>query len=152
MGTAGRCRAVPLFPDGTQSCFPITCLQELKILVDFDEKGYLLQIFTKPVQDRPTVFLEVIQRHNHQVGWRVSLLKVIKAALALSGSLRTSRHPVPPAPRCCDEPFGHSVGNAILPQGFGAGNFKSLFEAIEIDQDARGNLTVLSPNGETKRM
>uniref|UniRef100_A0A8C2UEB3 4-hydroxyphenylpyruvate dioxygenase n=1 Tax=Coturnix japonica TaxID=93934 RepID=A0A8C2UEB3_COTJA len=75
---------------------------ELKILVDFDEKGYLLQIFTKPVQDRPTVFLEVIQRHNHQ--------------------------------------------------GFGAGNFKSLFEAIEIDQDARGNLTVLNPNGETKRM
>uniref|UniRef100_A0A674HKR9 4-hydroxyphenylpyruvate dioxygenase n=1 Tax=Taeniopygia guttata TaxID=59729 RepID=A0A674HKR9_TAEGU len=75
---------------------------ELKILVDFDEKGYLLQIFTKPVQDRPTVFLEVIQRHNHQ--------------------------------------------------GFGAGNFKSLFEAIEMDQDARGNLTVLEPNGETKRM
>uniref|UniRef100_A0A8C0ELK5 4-hydroxyphenylpyruvate dioxygenase n=1 Tax=Bubo bubo TaxID=30461 RepID=A0A8C0ELK5_BUBBB len=72
-------------------------LAELKILVDFDEKGYLLQIFTKPVQDRPTVFLEVIQRHNHQ--------------------------------------------------GFGAGNFKSLFEAIEIDQDARGNLTVLEPNG-----
>ncbi|KAI1233122.1 4-hydroxyphenylpyruvate dioxygenase, partial [Lamprotornis superbus] len=77
-------------------------LAELKILVDFDEKGYLLQIFTKPVQDRPTVFLEVIQRHNHQ--------------------------------------------------GFGAGNFKSLFEAIEMDQDARGNLTVLQPNGDTKRM
>uniref|UniRef100_A0A8C8E557 4-hydroxyphenylpyruvate dioxygenase n=1 Tax=Otus sunia TaxID=257818 RepID=A0A8C8E557_9STRI len=77
-------------------------LAELKILVDFDEKGYLLQIFTKPVQDRPTVFLEVIQRHNHQ--------------------------------------------------GFGAGNFKSLFEAIEIDQDARGNLTVLEPNGETRRI
>ena len=43
------------------------CLQDLKILVDYDENGYLLQIFTKPVQDRPTVFLEVIQRHNHQV-------------------------------------------------------------------------------------
>uniref|UniRef100_A0A8C7MQH0 4-hydroxyphenylpyruvate dioxygenase n=1 Tax=Oncorhynchus kisutch TaxID=8019 RepID=A0A8C7MQH0_ONCKI len=67
-------------------------LQELKILVDFDDKGYLLQIFTKPVQDRPTLFLEVIQRHNHF--------------------------------------------------GFGAGNFKSLFEAIEKDQDARGNLTL----------
>ncbi|NXY88184.1 HPPD dioxygenase, partial [Alcedo cyanopectus] len=77
-------------------------LAELKILVDFDEKGYLLQIFTKPVQDRPTVFLEVIQRHNHQ--------------------------------------------------GFGAGNFKSLFEAIEMDQDARGNLTILEPNGETRRI
>lgn len=79
---------------------PVSFLQELKILVDFDEKGYLLQIFTKPVQDRPTVFLEVIQRHNHQ--------------------------------------------------GFGAGNFKSLFEAIEMDQDARGNLTVLEPDGETR--
>uniref|UniRef100_A0A8C8HHL9 4-hydroxyphenylpyruvate dioxygenase n=1 Tax=Oncorhynchus tshawytscha TaxID=74940 RepID=A0A8C8HHL9_ONCTS len=72
-------------------------LEELKILVDFDDSGYLLQIFTKPVQDRPTVFLEVIQRHNHQ--------------------------------------------------GFGAGNFKALFEAIEADQNARGNLTILTPNG-----
>lgn len=35
--------------------------------MDYDEKGYLLQIFTKPMQDRPTLFLEVIQRHNHQV-------------------------------------------------------------------------------------
>ncbi|XP_075876251.1 4-hydroxyphenylpyruvate dioxygenase [Nelusetta ayraudi] len=75
-------------------------LQELKILVDFDDKGYLLQIFTKPVQDRPTLFLEVIQRNNHF--------------------------------------------------GFGAGNFKSLFEAIEKDQDARGNLKILTPGGQTK--
>jgi len=66
-------------------------LEELNILVDYDDKGYLLQIFTKPVEDRPTLFYEVIQRHNHQ--------------------------------------------------GFGAGNFKSLFESIEIDQAARGNLT-----------
>lgn len=65
-------------------------LQELQILIDYDENGYLLQIFTKNVQDRPTVFLEVIQRHNHQ--------------------------------------------------GFGAGNFKSLFEAIEAEQGKRGNL------------
>ncbi|KAK7794861.1 hypothetical protein R5R35_002888 [Gryllus longicercus] len=65
-------------------------LQKLKILVDYDENGYLLQIFTKNMQDRPTLFLEVIQRHNHN--------------------------------------------------GFGAGNFKALFEAIEIDQAARGNL------------
>uniref|UniRef100_A0A3B4GT91 4-hydroxyphenylpyruvate dioxygenase n=1 Tax=Pundamilia nyererei TaxID=303518 RepID=A0A3B4GT91_9CICH len=77
-------------------------LQELKILVDYDDNGYLLQIFTKPVQDRPTVFLEVIQRHNHQ--------------------------------------------------GFGAGNFKSLFEAIEADQHARGNLTVLTTNGDLNKM
>uniref|UniRef100_A0A8C4GVN0 4-hydroxyphenylpyruvate dioxygenase n=1 Tax=Dicentrarchus labrax TaxID=13489 RepID=A0A8C4GVN0_DICLA len=73
---------------------------ELKILVDYDDKGYLLQIFTKPVQDRPTLFLEVIQRNNHF--------------------------------------------------GFGAGNFKSLFEAIEKDQDARGNLKVLTPEGQAK--
>ncbi|XP_076010336.1 4-hydroxyphenylpyruvate dioxygenase [Genypterus blacodes] len=77
-------------------------LQELKILVDYDDNGYLLQIFTKPVQDRPTVFLEVIQRHNYQ--------------------------------------------------GFGAGNFKSLFEAIEVEQKARGNLTIMTPNGESKSM
>ncbi|XP_061558714.1 4-hydroxyphenylpyruvate dioxygenase [Phycodurus eques] len=75
-------------------------LQELKILVDFDDKGYLLQIFSKPVQDRPTLFLEVIQRNEHS--------------------------------------------------GFGAGNFKSLFEAIEKDQDARGNLTVLTPGGQAQ--
>lgn len=65
-------------------------LKKLKILIDYDENGYLLQIFTKNMQDRPTLFLEVIQRRNHN--------------------------------------------------GFGAGNFKSLFEAIEIDQAQRGNL------------
>ncbi|KAJ3643451.1 hypothetical protein Zmor_026161 [Zophobas morio] len=65
-------------------------LQKLKILIDYDENGYLLQIFTKNMQDRPTLFLEVIQRRNHN--------------------------------------------------GFGAGNFKALFEAIEIEQAKRGNL------------
>lgn len=65
-------------------------IEKLHILVDFDEKGYLLQIFTLPCQDRPTVFLEVIQRSNHN--------------------------------------------------GFGAGNFKSLFEALEREQEHRGNL------------
>ncbi|XJO71723.1 hypothetical protein BDV3_001191 [Batrachochytrium dendrobatidis] len=65
-------------------------LQKLKILVDYDEDGYLLQIFTKPVEDRPTLFIEVIQRKNHE--------------------------------------------------GFGAGNFKALFESIELEQDKRGNL------------
>ncbi|KAF9577324.1 hypothetical protein BGW38_007526 [Lunasporangiospora selenospora] len=64
-------------------------IQELDILVDYDESGYLLQIFTKPVQDRPTVFIEIIQRCGHQ--------------------------------------------------GFGAGNFKALFEAIEREQELRGN-------------
>nr|DBA34169.1 TPA: hypothetical protein GDO54_001756 [Pyxicephalus adspersus] len=76
----------------------LTVLQELRILVDYDDQGYLLQIFTKPMQDRPTLFIEVIQRYNHH--------------------------------------------------GFGAGNFKSLFEAIEQDQDARGNLTIYTTNGE----
>lgn len=42
-------------------------LQKLKILIDYDENGYLLQIFTKPMQDRPTLFIEVIQRRNHNV-------------------------------------------------------------------------------------
>jgi len=69
---------------------PIDELQSRKILVDRDEDGYLLQIFTKPVQDRPTFFFELIERH---------------------GSL-----------------------------GFGKGNFKALFEAIEREQERRGNL------------
>lgn len=42
-------------------------LQRLCILVDFDDNGYLLQIFSRPMQDRPTLFLEVIERHNHSV-------------------------------------------------------------------------------------
>ncbi|MGV9747028.1 4-hydroxyphenylpyruvate dioxygenase [Rhodococcus zopfii] len=68
---------------------PIAELQKRGILVDRDEDGYLLQIFTKPIGDRPTVFFELIERH---------------------GSL-----------------------------GFGKGNFKALFEAIEREQAARGN-------------
>lgn len=69
---------------------PIEELKSRGILVDRDEDGYLLQIFTKPLGDRPTVFFELIERH---------------------GSL-----------------------------GFGKGNFKALFEAIEREQEARGNL------------
>ena len=69
---------------------PIEELKRRRILVDRDEDGYLLQIFTKPVQDRPTVFFEIIERH---------------------GSM-----------------------------GFGKGNFKALFEAIEREQERRGNL------------
>jgi 4-hydroxyphenylpyruvate dioxygenase len=69
---------------------PIEELQKRKILVDRDEDGYLLQIFTRPLGDRPTVFFELIERH---------------------GSL-----------------------------GFGKGNFKALFEAIEREQERRGNL------------
>src|SRR3954470_18003870 len=69
---------------------PIEELQKRGILVDRDEDGYLLQIFTRPIGDRPTVFFELIERH---------------------GAL-----------------------------GFGIGNFKALFEAIEREQDARGNL------------
>src|SRR5258707_3844062 len=69
---------------------PLGELHALKILADRDEDGYLLQIFTKPVQDRPTVFFELIERHGSQ--------------------------------------------------GFGKGNFKALFEAIEREQSRRGNL------------
>ncbi len=68
----------------------IDALRELGILVDRDDEGYLLQIFTRPLQDRPTLFFEVIQRKGAR--------------------------------------------------GFGAGNFKALFEAIEREQELRGNL------------
>jgi len=69
---------------------PCGVLRDLGILADRDEDGYLLQIFTTPVQDRPTVFFELIERHGSQ--------------------------------------------------GFGKGNFKALFEAIEREQARRGNL------------
>ncbi len=65
-------------------------LQRLGILVDRDDEGYLLQIFSKPVEDRPTLFFEIIQRKGAK--------------------------------------------------SFGKGNFKALFEALEKEQDARGNL------------
>lgn len=65
-------------------------LQELSIMVDADEEGYLLQIFTKPLEDRPTLFFEIIQRMGAK--------------------------------------------------GFGAGNFKALFESIEREQEKRGTL------------
>ncbi|XP_020899728.1 4-hydroxyphenylpyruvate dioxygenase [Exaiptasia diaphana] len=65
-------------------------LQKLNILVDFDDQGYLLQIFTKPMQDRPTLFLEVIQRHNHAgfgVGNFKALFESIEADQADRGNL-----------------------------------------------------------------
>ena len=65
-------------------------LKELGILVDRDNEGYLLQLFSKPVEDRPTLFFEIIQRKGAK--------------------------------------------------SFGKGNFKALFEAIEREQAARGNL------------
>ncbi len=68
----------------------LAAIRDLGILVDRDEEGYLLQIFTKPVQDRPTLFYEIIQRKGSR--------------------------------------------------GFGKGNFKALFEAIEAEQARRGNL------------
>ncbi len=65
-------------------------LQQLGILVDKDDEGYLLQIFSKPLQDRPTLFFEIIQRKGAK--------------------------------------------------SFGKGNFQALFEALEREQEARGNL------------
>jgi 4-hydroxyphenylpyruvate dioxygenase len=68
----------------------LEAIRELGILVDYDDEGYLLQIFSRPLQDRPTAFIEVIERHGAR--------------------------------------------------GFGAGNFKALFEALELEQERRGNL------------
>ncbi|MCL4875748.1 MAG: 4-hydroxyphenylpyruvate dioxygenase [Anaerolineae bacterium] len=69
---------------------PLEAIKELGILVDRDDEGYLLQIFSRPLQDRPTMFVEIIQRHGSR--------------------------------------------------GFGKGNFKALFEALELEQAKRGNL------------
>lgn len=69
---------------------PLDRLADLGVLVDRDEEGYMLQIFTKPVEDRPTLFYEIIQRKGSR--------------------------------------------------SFGKGNFKALFEAIEREQERRGNL------------
>ncbi|GAB4534253.1 MAG: 4-hydroxyphenylpyruvate dioxygenase [Anaerolineales bacterium] len=65
-------------------------IRDLGILVDRDDEGYLLQIFSRPLQDRPTMFIEVIERHGSR--------------------------------------------------GFGKGNFRALFEALELEQARRGNL------------
>lgn len=65
-------------------------LRKLKILVDFDEQGYLLQIFTRPVQDRPTLVFEFIQRFNHDgfgAGNFLALFKAIEAETAMRGNL-----------------------------------------------------------------
>lgn len=69
---------------------PLDAIKEVGILVDRDDEGYLLQVFSRPLQDRPTAFIEVIERHGSR--------------------------------------------------GFGKGNFKALFEAIELEQARRGNL------------
>ncbi len=68
----------------------VKTVTELQKRVDRDNEGYLLQIFTKPVEDRPTLFFEIIQRKGAK--------------------------------------------------SFGKGNFKALFEALEREQEARGNL------------
>jgi len=65
-------------------------LKKLQILVDFDDQGYLLQIFTVPVEDRPTLFFEVIERHNNQgfgVGNYKALFQSIDGAQAERGNL-----------------------------------------------------------------
>uniref|UniRef100_A0A8B9WUW1 4-hydroxyphenylpyruvate dioxygenase n=1 Tax=Bos mutus grunniens TaxID=30521 RepID=A0A8B9WUW1_BOSMU len=100
----------------------IDILEELKILVDYDEKGYLLQIFTKPMQDRPTLFLEVIQRHNHQV------------------SLRTA------CPRRVAF-WASQLISFLPPQGFGAGNFNSLFKASRRSRTCEATSPTWSPMG-----
>jgi catechol 2,3-dioxygenase-like lactoylglutathione lyase family enzyme len=69
----------------------IDMLQKLKILVDYDDEGYLLQIFTKPVEDRPTLFWEIIQRKNHQVCLLVEGLFINARDSALVISSRSLR-------------------------------------------------------------
>ena len=76
--------------DWSQIDADLDALADLGVLVDTDDEGYLLQLFTQPVQDRPTLFFEIIERHGSR--------------------------------------------------GFGVGNFKALFEAVEREQAARGNL------------
>jgi 4-hydroxyphenylpyruvate dioxygenase len=68
----------------------VEVVKDLRLLVDRDDKGYLLQIFTKPLQDRPTLFFEIICRRGSE--------------------------------------------------SFGKGNFKALFESLELEQELRGNL------------
>ncbi|KAH3681953.1 hypothetical protein WICPIJ_007072 [Wickerhamomyces pijperi] len=78
-------------------------LKELGILIDFDENGYLLQIFTKPLADRPTFFLEIIQRHNHNgfgKGNFKALFQTIEQEQRLRGTLEKST----------GEPQQHKVG------------------------------------------
>jgi 4-hydroxyphenylpyruvate dioxygenase len=69
---------------------PIAVLQELGILVDHDEDGYLLQIFTKPVLDRPTLFFEIIERHGSSgfgQGNFIALFQAMEHEQALRGNL-----------------------------------------------------------------
>jgi len=68
----------------------LAVLEQLSILIDHDDKGYLLQIFTHPVEDRPTLFFEIIQRHNHSgfgVGNFKSLFESIEREQAKRGNL-----------------------------------------------------------------
>ena len=90
LGPPARVLRDPGRPGRATSASRWMSLEDLGIEADRDEEGYLLQIFTRPVQDRPTFFFEIIERHGSR--------------------------------------------------GFGVGNFKALFEAIEREQAKRGNL------------
>jgi 4-hydroxyphenylpyruvate dioxygenase len=75
---------------GTKVAEDLDEIQRLSILVDFDEQGYLLQIFTRPVEDRPTLFYEIIQRRNHEgfgVGNFKALFQSIEREQELRGNL-----------------------------------------------------------------
>jgi len=70
----------------------LNMIEKLNILIDFDDKGYLLQIFTENVEDRPTLFYEVIQRHNHDgfgAGNFEALFTSIERSQAARGNLTT---------------------------------------------------------------
>ncbi len=74
---------------------PVETLRELKILADRDEDGYLLQIFTKPVQDRPTVFFEIIERHGSMGFGKGNFKALFEAIEREQASGATCRHPLP---------------------------------------------------------
>ena len=68
----------------------ISVLRELGVLADRDEEGYLMQVFTKPIQGRPTLFLEIIQRHGTRLfghGNIEALFKAVEREQALRGNL-----------------------------------------------------------------
>jgi len=69
---------------------PAAELRELNILADRDEDGYLLQIFTKPVQDRPTVFFELIERHGSQGSARATSRRCSRPSSASRSAAGTS--------------------------------------------------------------
>ena len=139
-------------------------LQKLGIMIDADEEGYLLQIFTKPVEDRPTLFFEIIQRmgargieflstppqayydaiperlKDHMSKFKEDINELQKLGIMIDADeegylLQIFTKPVEDRPTLFFE-----IIQRMGARGFGAGNFKALFESIEREQELRGTL------------